>query len=122
MTNSSICKTDDWTASLGSYALGWGIPIAAIIAAGFTEASLRMAVWTAALAWMGTMCLVNARRCGRTHCRFTGPFYLLMTLPVLMLGFIAPDGAYAWLVLGALILFGGKFIWFATERRWGKFS
>jgi hypothetical protein len=27
-----------------------------------------------------------------------------------------------WLVLAAVILLGGKFIWWATERAWGKFS
>jgi len=37
------------------------------------------------------------------------------------LGFIDPDDAYAWFFLGALMLFGGKLIWFATERRRGKF-
>jgi hypothetical protein len=46
---------------------------------------------------------------------------MLMILPVLLLAFIDPDDAYAWFILGAFILFGGKLIWFATERRWGKF-
>jgi len=27
---------------------------------------------------MGTACILNARRCGRTHCRYTGPYYLAM--------------------------------------------
>jgi hypothetical protein len=34
---------------------------------------------------MGTACILNARRSGRTHCRFTGPYYLAMTAPVLVL-------------------------------------
>jgi len=26
-----------------------------------------------AIAWMGSVCIMNSRRCGRVHCRFTGP-------------------------------------------------
>jgi len=29
---------------------------------------------------------MNARYCNRTHCKFTGPFFLLMTIPVMLLG------------------------------------
>jgi len=35
----------------------------------------RTAVWTAALVTMGTVCLVNALRCRRTHCYITGPSF-----------------------------------------------
>jgi len=31
-------------------------------------------------------------------------------------------GLYAWIVLGVAIILGGKIIWWATERAWGKFS
>lgn len=72
---------------------------------------------------MGTACLMNARRCGRTHCRFTGPFYLFLIVPVLLHGFeLLPLGTYAWWILGAAILAGGMIIWWATEAIWGKFS
>ena len=82
-----------------------------------------MVVWIIALAWMGTACILNARRCGRTHCRFTGPYYLAMIIPILALGTgLISIGLYGWLALGALIVFGSKAIWWATERVWGKFS
>lgn len=45
-----------------------------------------MVIWIVALTWMGTACILNARRCGRTHCRYTGPYYLLMIAPVIVLG------------------------------------
>jgi hypothetical protein len=66
---------------------------------------------------------LNARRCGRTHCRFTGPYYLAMILPVIMLGSGALIGSLsAWVALGVLILAGSKIIWWATERAWGTYS
>jgi hypothetical protein len=53
---------------------------------------------------------LNAKRCGRTHCRYTGPFpyYLAMILPVLALAF-GPLSAstYTWIALALLILIGG---------------
>jgi hypothetical protein len=84
---------------------------------------VRAVIWTVALLWMGTACVLNARRCGRTHCRYTGPYYLAMIVPVLILASdIVSADFYGWLVLGALILGGSKFIWWTTERAWGKFS
>ena len=41
---------------------------------------------TEALAWMGAACLANARRCGRMHCFFTGPFFLAMAALALAVG------------------------------------
>jgi hypothetical protein len=82
----------------------------------------RTALWTVALGWKGLACILNARRCRRTHCRFTGPYYLAMILPVLALGLgVVPAGIHVWLVLGAVIVGGSKLIWWATERAWGKF-
>ena len=67
--------------------------------------------------------MLNARQCGRTHCHYTGPYYLAMVVPVLILGAgIVPLGMYGWLALGAFILGGGYAIWWGTERAWGKFS
>jgi hypothetical protein len=106
-------------------ALAWWVPQAAIVAAIFASVPVRAVIWTVALVWMGTACLLNARRCGRTHCRYTGPYYLAMIAPVLALalGLVpVPVGFYGWLALGVLVLAGSKIIWWATERAWGKFS
>ncbi len=81
-----------------------------------------MTIWIVALGWMGTACLVNARRCGRTHCRYTGPYYLAMIVPVLVLASgLVSVSFFGWMGLGVLILVGSKIIWWATERAWGKF-
>ena len=72
---------------------------------------------------MATACILNARRCGRTHCRYTGPYYLAMIVPTFVLGSgIVSVGIYGWLVLAGIILLGSKLIRWSTERAWGKFS
>jgi hypothetical protein len=66
---------------------------------------------------------LDAQQCGRTHCRYTGPYYLAMIVPVAVVGLgITPLTPYGWIALGILILGGGYVIWWATERLWGKFS
>jgi hypothetical protein len=94
-----------------------------MFAALFLPVPIRVVVWIVALIWMGTACILNARRCKRTHCRYTGPYYLAMTAPVVALGLgIVSAGIYAWVALGVLIVAGSKLIWWATERAWGEFS
>jgi len=70
---------------------------------------------------MGAACILNARRCNRTHCRYTGPYYLVMIVPVLVLG-IDFAGIYEWMFLRVFILAGSGLIWWITERARGKFS
>ena len=113
----------DWAGNFRTYALAWGAPSLAIVSGSLVDPPARTLVWSAALLWMGTACLMNARRCGRVHCRFTGPFYLALIIPVVLQGYgLVSLGPYAWWILGAAILFGGKIIWWATEAAWGKFS
>jgi len=123
MTNATIQTSRDWLGGTRSSLLAWWIPHAAILAGLFAPTPIRGAIWTIALIWMGAACILNARRCGRTHCRYTGPYYLLMIAPVLVLGSdVVSAGIYGWIVLGVIIVGGSKLIWWATERAWGKFS
>jgi hypothetical protein len=81
----------------------------AIVASLFLPVPLRAVIWIAALIWMGTACILNAKRCGRTHCRYTRPFYLAMIAPVLALGSgILHADFLGWFVLAAIILAGSK--------------
>ena len=41
-------------------------------------ASFVPIAWPVAFTWMGIACVFNATRCGRMHCYFTGPFFLLL--------------------------------------------
>jgi len=122
LTGLTVHSAKDWVGSLGANLIAWSIPQAAILAGLFLEVPARMTIWIVALGWMGTACLVNARRCGRTHCRYTGPYYLAMIVPVLVLASgLVSVSFFGWMGLGVLILVGSKIIWWATERAWGKF-
>ena len=120
---SAVQSSRDWLRSPRTNLLAWWIPQAAMLAGLIIPVPVRTVIWIIALIWMGTACILNARRCGRTHCRYTGPYYLAMIAPVLVLasGMVSAD-LYGWLVLGALILGGSKIIWWTTELAWGKFS
>jgi hypothetical protein len=122
LTNETAQASRDWVASTRANLLAWWLPQAGIVAGLFMSVGARTTIWSVALGWMGVACLLNARRCGRTHCRYTGPYYLAMILPVLALGTSsASSGLFEWIALGGLILAGGKLLWWVTERAWGKF-
>ncbi len=121
MADIAVRSSRDWLSSPAASLVAWWLPQGAILATIFASVPVRTAVWVIALTWMGTARFLNARRCRRTHCRFTGPFYFAMIIPVLVLG-IVPDGVWRWLVLGTFITLGDKMIWWATEWAWGKFS
>jgi hypothetical protein len=84
-----------WCAPWIAFALGFSVP-----------PGLRTALWATSLAVMGVACLVNASRCGRVHCRFTGPFFILGALTSLGYGLglvpLGPSGRN-WLGLGIII-------------------
>jgi hypothetical protein len=121
--NAIAKSAGDWVGNTRIHLFAWSAPKIAIFAALIAPVPVRAVIWIAALVWMGTACILNARRCGRTHCRYTGPYYLAMVLPVLVpaLGVVSVD-VYGWLALGALILVGSWIIWSATERAWGRYS
>ncbi len=112
----------DWVSGPASYVLAWGLPSAAMVAAIWAAPGLRAVVWAAALVWMGTACLVNARRCGRVHCRFTGPFFLVMAVVVALHGLGAiPLGPRGWAWIGIAIALGTAAIWILSERLMGRY-
>ena len=123
MTDAPVGSRNDWVGSARGFALAWGLPIAVLVAAIWTEPPAKTWIWTVALVWMGAACLMNARRCGRTHCYFTGPFFLTMAVVVLLHGYqIAWLGAAGWRWIGISIAVGGVGLWCLTEQIWGKFS
>ena len=90
----------DWVGNTRNNILTWWMPKVAIIASLFARAPLRTVVWTVALIWTGAACILNARRCGRTQRSYTGPYYLAIILPVVLLasGVVAAN-LYGWLTL-----------------------
>ena len=113
----------DWVSDSRGFALAWGLPIAALIAAIWIAHPAKTVIWTASLVWMGAACLANARRCGRTHCFYTGPFFLVMAVVTVLHGFqIVPLGAEGWRWIGIAVGVGGGGLWCLTERFMGKFK
>ena len=81
----------------------WCIP-AALLLAGWHWPEGRVWLWIPALLVMGGGCLANATRCGRLHCYFTGPLYILAALYVALsvLGIVPLNpGLFLLIVLGA---------------------
>ena len=123
MSKTTADTSRDWLGSKRASMLAWWFPLVAIIGGLFVPVWLRTAGWVIALGWMGTACVLNARRCNRTHCRYTGPYFLAMIVPVMVLGTgLVTVGVLGWISLGVLIFGGSWLIWWATERTWGKFS
>ncbi|MGH8590054.1 MAG: heavy-metal-associated domain-containing protein [Gammaproteobacteria bacterium] len=88
----------------------------------FVESPARAWIWVLSLLWMGTACMANARRCGRTHCYFTAPLFFIMACVALLdgLGLLAL-GPRAWTLLGLGLVIGSAGLWWGTERLWGRF-
>jgi hypothetical protein len=123
MSGPTADTSRDWLGSKRTNLVAWWIPLAVMLAGLFMPASLRTADWVIALGWMGMACILNARRCNRTHCRYTGPYFLVMILPVVALGAgLVTVDILVWVSLGVMILGGSGLMWWATERAWGKFS
>ena len=122
MNETGPTERRDWVSGPASYVLARGLPSAAMVAAIWAAPGLRAVVWAAALVWMGTACLVNARRCGRVHCRFTGPFFLVMALVVALHGLGAiPLGPRGWAWIGIATALGTAAIWILSERLMGRY-
>ncbi len=94
-----------------------------MLAAGLLGPMPRTVIWTIMLSWMAAACFANARRCGRTHCRITAPFFVVMA--ILVVGYATgtvPLGEHGWLILGSVTVVGHAVLWWGSERVWGTFS
>lgn len=82
----------------------------------------RSAIWAIGLGIMGTGCVINALRCGRWHCYFTGPFLLLMALLSVLYGLGAvPLGTQGWNWMGGVTICGAVLLSYLPERLFGKY-
>lgn len=79
------CVANDWACS-GKGLLIWGTSAVAFIA-GDHWVSARPWLWFAAFLVAGVGCVANAARCGRRHCYFTGPLFLLAAAYNVLAGF-----------------------------------
>ena len=82
----------------------------------------RAGVWALSLGIMAAGCLINALRCGRMHCYFTGPFLILMGLASLFYGFgVLPLGDNGWNWIGGVTLCGAVLLSCVPELLFGKY-
>lgn len=79
-SNNSRCEPNDLLSQKSGIFL-WCLPIAAVIVGSYWP-KMRPWLWIPAFLIMGIACLVNARRCGRLHCYFTGPVLVLAAIYV----------------------------------------
>ena len=102
----------------------WGLPVAIMLATGYYDDGgwITTVGWTLSLSVMGAACLVNARGCGRTHCYFTGPYFLLMAVLSLLHGAqVLPLGPHGWSFIGTAFVAGGALLYVVPERIWGRY-
>lgn len=121
---SKACAQRDLVRNSDSMFLLWGLPAALMLltvccAGGGWIVTIS---WTLSLVVMGTACLVNACGCGRMHCYFTGPFFLLMAGVSLLHGTqVLSLGPQGWLYIGIALLLGGVLLYFVPEWVWGRY-
>jgi len=99
------CSPNDLTARKSAWLL-WYLPIVLVIV-GSSWNRGRVWLWVPAFVVMDVGCLLNAARCGRTHCYVTGPLFLLAAVYVALSAFgIVPlhPGLFLLVVLGACCL------------------
>jgi hypothetical protein len=111
----------DWAYGVRA-CLIWGIPAAILFASSGLPERLLVVVWPPVLTFMGVACLVNARRCGRIHCYFTGPFFLVLGALALLYGIgILPLGAHGWSTLALVLVIGAVTLTWVPERILGQY-
>ena len=102
--------------------LVWRAPLLLLLIGAFTGSVARAALWTTALTVMGCACVVNAARCGRRHCYFTGPVFLLGALASLTYGLgVLPLGARGWSWISSAVLVAYLVLRRLPERFFGTY-
>ncbi len=87
--------------------LFWCLPSFAFALGFFVSPGLKTVLWTLSLGFMGTVCLLNASRCGRIHCYFTGPFFIVAAVTSLGYGIgLLPFGPSGWKWIGDITIIG----------------
>lgn len=122
----NTCATNSEKDLLGRpWAIGllWVAPWALIIASAYTNNLIRTSAWTLGFTVMGVACLVNARGCGRQHCFYTGPLFLLAALASLLYGLqVLSLGRNGWNWIFDLTVAGSLLACFGLEKLFGKYA
>lgn len=112
----------DWASGVRG-CLTFGIPAAILLISPTIGTRYLVIVWPALLTFMGVACLLNARRCGRTHCYVTGPFFLILAGVAILYGIgTLPLGARGWSTLSATFAIGGAVLCCVPEWLFGRYE
>lgn len=111
----------DFTSNKKLHFVLWILPAIVFVIGFNTGPTIRTILWVTSLSIMGISCVNNARRCGRIHCYFTGPFFLLGALVCLIYGLNIFKFHIGWEILGFSIVVGANLFRYAPEMIWGKY-
>jgi len=105
-----------------SACLFWCLPCLAFALGFWAPPALKTVLWATSLAFMGVTCLANAASCGRIHCFFTGPFFILGAIASLGygLGFL-PLGLSGWKWIGIVTIIGAIALTWIPELILGRY-
>jgi hypothetical protein len=116
-------KRNDWVDRPGMGFVWWCLPLGIGVASSCFAISGRAAslVWMVAFLWMGTGCILNARRCHRLHCYISGPAFFLGAAALAWLAAgIAPLGPHSLNnILGLTLIVA--LLSFVPEMIWRKY-
>lgn len=113
---------EDWLADPRTRRWAFTAPQVAFLAGFVLPVRWRAVVWPAALLVIGTACVANARRCGRLHCYFSGPFFLLSAAVLVAYAFgLLADVPGGWTGLGVGIVAVATVLNVVPERLWGRY-
>ena len=103
----------------------WGLPLAILFSTNFMSGivplPIILMVMSGSFFWMGLACVLNARRCRRRHCYYSGPIFIAGGAGVLLVGFgIVSFGADGLIIIvwGTLVL---ALLTYLTEPIFGKY-
>lgn len=129
----NACTTNSGNDLLGrpwTMVLLWIVPWILIIVSGAianrvtgADDSVLTIIWAFGFTVMGVACLVNARGCGRRHCFYTGPLFLLAALASLLYGLqVLPLGRNGWNWIFDTTVAGSLLACFGLEKLFGKYA
>jgi hypothetical protein len=121
VSNSSGAERDLLCRGLSGFLL-WCVPWIAFALGFGAPPWLKTILWSASLTVMGLACLFNASRCGRVHCLFTGPFFILGAVASLGYGLgVLPLGPFGWKWIGSVTIIGAIALTFIPELVLGRY-
>jgi hypothetical protein len=117
-------RANDWARRPLPAIIWWGLPLTLALASNLLRLRLADAgwIWSAAMAWMGIGCLLNARRCRRLHCFIAGPALLLGAAAAALIATGVVDMGPHALSYVTLVVFAVALLSFIPEMVWRRYA